>query len=245
MTREKAVAREPVPDRAAHVRKWSALHQGHDPSQTPFVVLWLAFVHVLARPLVRRGVAPDTVTLAGTVVSILVPLAAVSTAVGVDRRLAALAMSVLVVISGIADNLDGAVAALADRSSRWGFVLDSVCDRIADVAYLIGLWALGAPGPLVAAAGALTGFQEYARARGIAAGLTEVGVITVAERPTRVLVAALFAFAAVVIPGRDDARIADWATAGAAVWTAVHVAGLAQVWRWLRRSLRPGRSAGP
>ncbi len=238
---KQTAARKPLPDRAAHLRRWSALHQGHDPSQTPFVVLWLAFVHVLARPLARRGVAPDTVTVAGTVVSVLAPLAAASTAIGVDQRFAAFAMSLLVVISGIADNLDGAVAALADRSSRWGFVLDSVCDRIADVAYLVGLWALGAPGLLVAAAGALTGFQEYARARGIAAGLTEVGVITVAERPTRVLVAALFAFAAVVIPGRDDLRIADWATAGAAVWTAVHVVGLVQVWRWLRRSLKPGR----
>lgn len=227
-----------MPDRAEYLRRWSALHQGHDPAATPFVRGWLSFVHGAARPLAVAGVSPDTVTVAGTVLALGVPLAAGSSVIGVAPALAALLASVLVFLSGICDNLDGAVAALTGRSSRWGYVLDSVCDRIADVAYLLGLWVLGAPGPLVAAGGVLTGLQEYARARGIAGGMTEIGVVTIAERPTRVLVAGMFAFAAAVLPGAGDQRIAVWATVGAAVWTAAHAVGLAQVLGTLHRALR-------
>lgn len=227
-----------VPDRAEYLRRWSALHQGHDPAATPFVKGWLSFVHGAARPLAVAGVSPDSVTLAGAVLSLVVPLAAGSAVAGVPPAVAALLASVLVFVSGISDNLDGAVAALTGRSSRWGFVLDSVSDRVADVAYLLGLWALGAPGPLVAAGGVLTGFQEYARARALAGGMTDIGVVTIAERPTRVLVAGMFAFAAAVLPGPGDARIAVWATVGAAVWTAAHAVGVLQVLGAIRRALR-------
>ena len=40
---------------------------------------------------------------------------------------------VLVFVSGIVDNLDRAVAVMSGRTTRWGYVLDSVVDRIADV----------------------------------------------------------------------------------------------------------------
>ena len=40
--------------------------------------------------------------------------------------------ALLVGASGLLDNLDGAVAVLSGRTSRWGFVLDSGCDRLAD-----------------------------------------------------------------------------------------------------------------
>lgn len=199
---------------------------------------WLGLVHAPARALARTGVGPDTVTTGAVVLAVAVPLAAAASRIGVPPAGAALAASLLTVLSGISDNLDGAVAALTGRSSRWGFVLDSVSDRVADVAYLLALWALGAPGVLVAAGGALTGFQEYARARGIAAGLDEVGVVTVSERPTRVLVAALFMLAAAIVPGSGDHAVATWATAGAGVWTAAHVVGVVTVLRWLRRTLR-------
>lgn len=230
--------RDELPDRAEYLRRWSALHQDHDPTATPLVALWLSLVHVPARALARTGVGPDAVTAGATLLSLLVPLAAVASRWGFPPAGAALAASLLTALSGISDNLDGAVAALTGRSTRWGFVLDSVCDRVADVAYLLALWALGAPGPLVAAGGVLTGLQEYARARGIAAGIDEVGVVTISERPTRVLVVCLFLFAAAVLPGPGDHRIAGWATIAAAAWTAVHLVGTVTVLRWLRRALR-------
>ena len=67
---------------------------------------------------------------------------------------------------------------------------------------------------------------EYVRARASGAGMVEVGVITVFERPTRVLVAAAFLLGAAVFP--DSA--AGWVVAGSWLW-------LAQVLVAVRRRL--------
>lgn len=64
-----------------------------------------------------------------------------------------LAAVAVAVAAGLLDNLDGAVAILAGRTSRWGFVLDSLADRLSDAAYVAALWLLGAPGPLCVAGG--------------------------------------------------------------------------------------------
>src|SRR6185312_7632346 len=87
----------------------------------------------------------------------------------------------IVVLAGLLDNLDGAVAVLSGRTTRWGFVLDSLADRLSDAAYLLALWFLGAPGPVCVAGGSLMMLQEYARARAGNAGMGEVGVVTLWE----------------------------------------------------------------
>lgn len=221
----------PVPDRDEYLRRWSALHGGYDVRRSRMVRGWLAMVHVVAAPLVRLGAGPGAVTLGGIVLGLTVPLVALGAA---DRPRLALVCSVLIVVSGLADNLDGAVAVLTDRASRTGFVLDSVADRIGDVGYLVALWLVGAPGLLVTAGGLATFLQEYTRARATAAGMAEVGVVSIAERPTRIIVAAAFLLGAGLYP--DSAG--QWATAGAAVWAAVHVVGFGQVAVGVRRALR-------
>ena len=60
---------------------------------------------------------------------------------------------VLVVVSGLLDGLDGAVAVLTDRATRWGHVLDSLVDRCSDGLYLVALWLVGAPAGVCVAAG--------------------------------------------------------------------------------------------
>jgi len=220
-----------VPDRDAYLRRWSELHGGYDVRRSRMVRGWLSMVHVVAAPLVRLGAGPGAVTLGGIVLGLTVPLVALG---AVDRPRLALLCSVLIVVSGVADNLDGAVAVLTDRASRTGFVLDSVADRIGDLGYLVALWLVGAPGLLVAAGGAGTFLQEYTRARGAAAGMAEVGVVSIAERPTRIIVAALFLFGAGLFP--DGAG--QWASAGAVVWAAAHAIGFVQVALGVRRALR-------
>jgi len=83
-------------------------------------------------------------------------------------------------------------------------------------------------------AGALMGLQEYARARAGAAGMAEVGVITVWERPTRVVVTAMFLLGAGIYVGQGAA----WATWGAWAWLGLGVVGLAQLLVVVRRRLR-------
>ncbi|HSK25532.1 MAG TPA: CDP-alcohol phosphatidyltransferase family protein, partial [Jiangellales bacterium] len=166
-----------------------------------------------------------------TLTGLLVSVGAVAAAWAGGRW--ALLAAAVVVLSALLDNLDGAVAVLTDRSSRWGYVLDSVVDRLSDGCYLVVLWLLGAPAWLCVVGGALMALQEYSRARAAAAGMDEIGVVTVWERPTRVIVTAMFCLGA----GLYVDAATGWATAGAAAWVVLGLVGLTQLLLVVRRRL--------
>jgi hypothetical protein len=71
-------------------------------------------------------VSPDVLTAWGVLVSAAVAAVA---AAGGRWPLAAVG---IVVLAGLLDNLDGAVAILSGRTTRWGYVLDSLADRLSD-----------------------------------------------------------------------------------------------------------------
>ena len=119
---------------------------------------------------------------------------------------------------------------LAGRATRWGYVLDSVTDRCSDLLFLVALWLAGAEPWVCLAGAALMLLQEYARARAGASGMSEVGVVTVWERPTRVIVTAAFLGSAALLGD-------PWSTLGAAAWLALGVVGLVQVLVVVRRRL--------
>jgi CDP-diacylglycerol--glycerol-3-phosphate 3-phosphatidyltransferase len=210
-------ARPEPPSRQEYLREWSALHG--DAGTGGLVGWWLGLAHALARPLIRLGAGPDAVTLLG----LLVALAALPPAAGGGRW--PVLAAVVVAVSGLLDNLDGAIAVMAGRVTRQGFVLDSVCDRVAEACYGAALWLAGAPAALVVAGVALAWLHEYTRARAAVAGMPEIGVVTVAERPTRVIVTAMFLLGAGLYP----AAAGEWALAGAAAWAALATIGAAQL----------------
>ena len=222
-----------LPDRAAYFERWSALHGGVD-LLSPLVRGWLTLTYAVAAPVARRRVSPDALTLLGLVFALLVvPLA------WAGGRWPLLAVA-LVVVSGLVDSLDGAVAVLTDRATRWGAVLDSVADRCSDIAYVVALLALGGfgdRGVVIAAAGAaaaLVLLQEYARARATASGMSDVGIVTVSERPTRVIGAAMFCLGAGLYPSAAGA----WGAAGLGFGVVAGVVGLTQLMVVVRRRLR-------
>lgn len=217
----------PVVSREDYFDRWAALHGGYDPRSSFMVRVWLGLVHGAARPLVALRIPPDAVTLLGLVVSV----AAVVVAAQGGRW--PLLASVLLIVSGLVDNLDGAVAVMTGRTTRWGYVLDSVIDRLSDAAYVVAFWALGAPGWVCAIGAGLMGLQEYMRARAGAAGMSEVGVVTVWERPTRVIATAAFLLGAGLYPS----AVAGWATAGAWFWVAAGAIGVTQLAVVVRRRL--------
>lgn len=212
--------------RAEYLARWTALHGGVP--ATGLVGGWLTMAHALARPLVRLRVGPDAVTVLGA----LLALAALWPA-SVGGR-AALLVALVVTVAGVLDNLDGAVAVMTGRTTTWGAVLDAVSDRVSDAAFVAALWLLGAPGPLAVAAGAVAWLHEYLRSRAVGAGMSEVGVVSVSERPTRIVVTVMFALAAGIYPTVGD----RWALAGAAAWLTIGVVGFAQVAVAVRRRLR-------
>ncbi len=198
--------------------RWSRTHGGYDPSTgSRFVRGWLVGTYALSKPLVSLGAPADLITLLGGVVSGGVALLAWAG----GRWL--IAAGLLCALSGLLDSLDGAVAVMRDRVTRYGYVLDSLVDRISDCLYVLALWLAGANGWLCIALLVLTMLHEYTRARAIAAGMAEVGVVTVAERPTRVIVTAVALFVA----GIDLTRA--WAQVGAIVWAALATVGLLQL----------------
>lgn len=211
-----------------YLSRWAPLHGGYEPRPGSLAGRWLSVVYAVARPLAARGVPPDALTAWGVLVSAAV--AAIASAGGRWP----LAAAAVVVVAGLLDNLDGAVAILAGRTSRWGFVLDSLADRLSDAAYLVALWTLGAPGPLCVIGGGLMGLQEYARARAGNAGMGEVGVVTVWERPTRVILTAGLLLGCGLLP--ESAELV--ATAGAAAWVALGLVGLVQLLPVIHRLLR-------
>jgi phosphatidylglycerophosphate synthase len=232
-----------VATRAEYFARWSALHGGYDPGRSPFVASWLTVVHVLARPFVALRVRPWAVSLLGLALA----AAAIGPAVagGAWLWLAAL----LVLVSGFADGVDGAVAVQTGRASAGGYVLDSVVDRGSDLLALVVLWQVGAPAGACVAAAAVTFLLEYLRARASAAGMSDVGVVTVAERPTRVVVTVVVLLGAAVTDGRllrSTPAAHWWATVGAWVLLVLGVVALVQLSVVVRARLagRPPPGAG-
>lgn len=184
-----------------------------------------------ARPFAAVRVPPDLLTGLGLALAGLVAWIA-----GIGGPWLFLSV-VLVVASGLVDSLDGAVAVLTGRVTAFGAVLDSVADRCSDLLYLVALWAVGAPVGVCALGGALMMLMEYTRARATAGGMTEIGVVTVWERPTRVVVTGAFLLGGAIYRDRSATSSAAWASWAAWVWVGLGVVGLVQLLVVVRRRL--------
>ena len=212
-------------DRPEYLRRWSALHEGIEPGAVPFVRGWLRLMYAAGRPLAAAHVPPWLLTFAGVVFAW-----AAAPVVSLGRGWPLLA-ALLVVLSALADGLDGAVAVLSQRVSSGGAVLDTVCDRLSDAAYGVGLWLLGAPAGLAALWVGLSFGLELVRwraRRGAAAGLD---IVTVGERPTRIIVTAL----ALAAAGLDSSHAQAIALVGIVAGVITSGVGLVQVALAVRR----------
>jgi CDP-diacylglycerol---glycerol-3-phosphate 3-phosphatidyltransferase len=140
--------------------------------------------------LVRRGVSPDAVTVIGT-------LGVVIGALAFYPRGEFFWGTVVITVFVFSDLIDGTMARMTERSSRWGAWLDSTLDRVGDAAVFggIALWFAGKGDDqlLVAlclycmASGAVV---SYARARAEGLGMTaNVGITERADRLVAILVA--------------------------------------------------------
>ncbi|WP_043470332.1 MULTISPECIES: phosphatidylinositol phosphate synthase [Micrococcaceae] len=142
----------------------------------------------LARWLLRIGVSPDAVTIAGTAGVILGGL--------VLYPLGFLWWgSVVVAFFAFSDVVDGIMARLQGRSGGWGNFLDSTLDRLADGAIFAGLtiWFFtGGEDPAIGSAAViclvLGMVVSYARAKAESLGYqASVGIAERAERLASVL----------------------------------------------------------
>lgn len=144
-----------------------------------------ATVRPLVNWLIRAGVRPNTITTVGTG---LVLVSAVAYALG-QVRLGGL----LLLLSGVADTLDGQVARGGAMVTKFGAFYDSTLDRVGDGATFIGIGAYLLTAPAVAhrvpavilcmVAILASLLVSYARARAEGLGLDcKVGIAQRAER---------------------------------------------------------------
>ena len=206
---------------------WSPLHGGYDPRSSVWVRGWLRMAFTVGRPLARVGVQPDVLTLAGTWLAFAVLVMA-------GRRGGwAMVAGWVVIASGLLDAIDGCVAVLSGRATRWGYVLDSALDRVGDVVLVAAVVAAGGhPVPAYVAVAAFLEL-EYIRARARNAGGDEIGVVTVGERAVRAAFASAGIFwSAVFRPWEFEV-----ATAALVVLAVLSVVGLGQMVVVTRRGL--------
>jgi CDP-diacylglycerol--glycerol-3-phosphate 3-phosphatidyltransferase len=160
---------------------WSALHGGAEIKG--IVKTWLAISFSSAKFLSKLRVTPNLLTLLGVLF-----------AVAMAANPLSLWAIPLLVLSLYADGIDGSVAIYQKRDSSFGAILDASADRISEALWFYVAYRIGAPAWLVLGIYVIASTQEYARARLGGLGISDVGVVTPAERPVR----ASFIFIALV-----------------------------------------------
>jgi CDP-diacylglycerol---glycerol-3-phosphate 3-phosphatidyltransferase len=203
-----------------------------------FKAFWQKVVSPIAHLLIRLGVSPDAVTLVGTL--------GVCAGALVFFPRGDLLIGVLVITAFVfSDLIDGYMARLTGRVSRFGAFLDSTLDRIGDGAIFGGL-ALYFAGPgdsevyLVLALVCLVmgGVTSYARAR--AEGLGFRAKVGIAERADRLVAILVMTGLAAIFELPILMHVALWVLAAASTVTVVQ-----RIWVVRRQALaEKGSEAG-
>jgi CDP-diacylglycerol--glycerol-3-phosphate 3-phosphatidyltransferase len=190
----------------------------------------------LARLFLKLGISPDVVTIVGT-------FGVCFSALIFYPRHQFFWGSFFIAVFAMSDSLDGVMARMSGRSTKWGAYLDSTLDRVADSCIFGGLvlWYSGNGHTPYLAALALAclilgSVVSYAKARAEGLGMTaNVGIAERAERLIIVAVAALLTGFGVpyVLPG------ALWALGALGLVT------IGQRMITVRRQLRPSGRVDP
>jgi phosphatidylinositol phosphate synthase len=155
-----------------------------------FHQFWIRLLTPVARFFLRVGIGPDVVTLVGT-------LGVCGGALGFYPRGELFWGTIVVTAFVFSDMVDGLMARMAGRSSKWGAFLDSTLDRVGDAAVFGGLalwFASGGDSYLLACVAlydlVMGSVTSYAKARAESLGMTaNVGIAERADRLVAVLVA--------------------------------------------------------
>jgi CDP-diacylglycerol--glycerol-3-phosphate 3-phosphatidyltransferase len=161
--------------------RWSQLHGGAEIQGA--VKGWLAISYYIARALTVLRITPNFMTIIGVLLSaaMLRPIFAG------DEMIPLLPAIIFLVLSLIADGVDGSVAIYQNRASALGGIYDAIADRISEALWLTFTVYIGVPAECAIAIWILGATQEYARARLASMGHSKVGVLTPTERPMRAI----------------------------------------------------------
>ena len=140
----------------------------------------------IGRCFASTGISPNAWTLVG-----LAFAAASAVAYGLAMELALIVGGALLLVSGFFDIVDGQVARITGKTSKKGQYLDSLSDKISEVAIFLGILLGGHAEPyLVFLAITISLLVSYARAKSDAINVKLQGV-GIGERAERLLVVAI------------------------------------------------------
>ena len=151
---------------------WRRLHG--DANISGIVKGWLSISYVIVKPLSKARVTPNILTIFGLFFGVLLYANAET-----------FWAPALLVLSLICDGIDGSLAIVTNKSTKWGAILDSTVDRLTEIFWVLALYKIGADLKLLIIVLLAASVQEYVRARAAGLGVSEVGIVTFAERPVR------------------------------------------------------------
>ena len=140
----------------------------------------------IGKTFASTGLSPNFWTVVGFVFAIIAALV-----YGLGLEFGLIIGGILLLVSGFFDMVDGQVARITGKTSKKGSYLDSMFDKIAEVAIFLGLLVGGYAEPyLVMLAITLSLLVSYARAKSDALNIKLQGV-GIGERAERLLVIAI------------------------------------------------------
>ena len=144
------------------------------------------YLQTIGKIFASTGISPNVWTAVGLVFAFISSLV-----YGISLEFSLILGGILLLISGFFDIVDGQVARYTNRISKSGGFLDSIFDKIAEVAIFFGILLGGYTEPyLVILAISLSLLVSYTRAKADTLGIKLQG-IGIGERAERLLVIAI------------------------------------------------------
>ena len=144
------------------------------------------YLQSIGRVFASTGISPNVWTVVGLVFAFVASLI-----YGINVEYSLILGGIILLVSGFFDIVDGQVARYTNKISKTGGFLDSVFDKIAEVAIFFGILIGGYADPyLVFLAITLSLLVSYVRAKADAAQIKLQG-IGIGERAERLLVIAI------------------------------------------------------
>jgi len=217
--------------------RWSEVHGG---AEIKGIVRWWLSISFRVASLLRRlRVTANSMTVFGVIIAFLLIVALRDE--GSEQAVPLLIAALLLVISLAADGVDGSLALLTGDVSRRGAALDAIADRLAESFWAFAFIQIGADYRVVVIAWLMAQTQEYIRARLGGLDVSEIGVVTVSERPVRASFLAVALVIALIYAASGGGEIlavtlTSAVTIIAALWLLLQTIALGQLSRFAIRS---------
>ena len=151
------------------------------------------FLNFLARHMLKLGISPNAVTVLSLLISLV---AAFIYFVAVDAPWLYWVGAAILLLAGLLDALDGAMARLSNSVTKFGSFLDSLIDRYSDAIIIVAIGVSAPTRQILFGVNAATWASiallgsiivSYARAKAESLGIQMSG-IGIAERPERITI---------------------------------------------------------